>query len=101
MATTSATSSGSLDVNSIVNQLMTVERQPIAKLTAKEASYQAKLSAYGTVKGALSNFQTALQGLIGASKFQSLTATPSDATLFSASATGSAVPGTYSLEVTS
>lgn len=97
---TSATSSPSLDVNSIVSQLMTVERQPIAKLNAREASYQAKLSAYGSVKGAVAGFQTALQGL-SASKFQSLTATPSDASVFSASATSSAVAGTYSLEVTS
>ncbi|BBI98786.1 hypothetical protein FGKAn22_04790 [Ferrigenium kumadai] len=101
MATTSATSSGNLDVNGIVNQLMTVERQPIAKLNTREASYQAKVSAYGSVKGALAGFQTALQGLNSVSKYQSLTATPSDTTVFSASATSSAVAGTYSLDVTS
>ncbi|HXU93656.1 MAG TPA: flagellar filament capping protein FliD [Gallionella sp.] len=99
MATTSATSSGALDVNGIVSQLMTIERQPITKLNTQEASYQAKLSAYGSVKGALASFQTALQGLTSANKFQSLTATPSDTTVFSASATGSAVAGSYSLEV--
>jgi flagellar hook-associated protein 2 len=96
-----ATSTSSLDVNSIVTQLMTVERQPITKLAAKEAGYQAKLSAYGSVKGAVAGFQTALQGLNSASKFQTLTATPSDTTVFSASATSIAVAGTYSLEVTS
>jgi flagellar hook-associated protein 2 len=101
MATTSATSSGALDVNGIVSQLMSIERQPINKLSTQEASYQAKLSAYGSVKGALAGFQTALQGLTSANKFQSLTATPSDTTVFSASATSSAVAGTYSLEVTS
>ena len=65
MATTptSAVGTSSLELNSIVSQLMTVERQPIAKLNAREASYQAKLSAYGSVKGAVSGFQTALQGL--------------------------------------
>lgn len=101
MATTSATSSTNLDVNGIVSQLMTVERQPIAKLNAKEASYQAKLSAYGSVKGAVSTFQSAVQALSNPSIFQSLKATPSDATVFTASAAGSAVAGTYSLEVTS
>ncbi len=95
-----AVSSTNLDVNSIVSQLMTVERQPIARLDVKEASYQAKLSAYGTVKGAVSSFQSAMQGVNSASKFQALTATPSDATVFSASATSIAVAGTYSLEVT-
>ena len=95
------TSTSSLDVNSIVTQLMAVERQPITKLASKEASYQAKLSAYGSVKGAVSGFQTALQGLNSASKFQTLTATPSDTSVFSASATSIAVAGTYSMEVTS
>lgn len=96
-----ATSATNLDVNSIVSQLMAVERRPITKLDAKEAGYQAKLSAYGSVKGAVSGFQTALQGLNSASKFQSLKATPSDATIFSASAASTAVAGSYSLEVTS
>jgi flagellar hook-associated protein 2 len=100
MATTSATSSTSLDVNSIVSQLMTVERQPIKKLDVREASYQAKLTAYGSIKGAVSGFQTALQALNSASRFQGLKATPSDTTVFSASATSSAAAGTYSLEVT-
>jgi flagellar hook-associated protein 2 len=98
MATTSSTG---LDVNSIVSQLMTVERQPIKKLDVREASYQAKLTAYGSVKGAVSSFQTALQSLNSASKFQSLKATSSDTTVFSASATSTAVAGTYSLEVSS
>lgn len=99
MATTSATSSTNIDVNSIVSQLMTVEQQPINKLNAKEAAYQAKLSAYGSVKGAVSSFQTALQGL-GSANFQSFTATSADNAVFSASATSSAVAGTYSMEVT-
>ncbi|MBI5626203.1 MAG: flagellar filament capping protein FliD [Nitrosomonadales bacterium] len=103
MATTSTTATGtsSLDVNSIVTQLMTVERQPIAKLNTREASYQAKLSAFGSVKGAVSGFQSALQGLNSPGKFNTLKATPSDATVVSASATSIAVAGTYSLDVTS
>lgn len=97
---TSATTSTNLDVNSIVSQLMTVERQPITKLNVKEASYQAKLTAYGSVKGAVAGFQSAVQSLSSSSKFQAVKATPSDATVFSASASSIAVAGTYSLEVT-
>lgn len=93
--------SASLDVNGIVSQLMAVERQPLGKLSAKEAGYQAKLSAYGSVKGSFAGFQTTLQGLNNASKFQALTATASDTSVFSASATSNAVAGTYSLEVSS
>jgi len=96
-----ATSATNLDVNSIVSQLMTVERQPINKLNTKEAGHQARLSAYGSVKGAMSSFQTALQGLNNITKFQSLTTTASDTSVFSATAASIAVAGTYSLEVSS
>lgn len=95
------TSTNNLDVNGIVSQLMKVERQPIDKLQAKEVSYQAKLTSYGVVKGALSSFETAVKSLNSTTKFQSLKATSSDDTVFSASTTSIASAGTYSLEVTS
>jgi len=88
-----------LDINSIVSQLMAAERQPLAKFSAQEAGQQARLSAYGSVKSAVSGFQTALNGLNSAARFQSLTATPSDKSFFTASATSIAVAGTYSIEV--
>lgn len=99
--TASATTGTSIDVNSIVSQLMTVEQQPITKLNTQEASYQAKLSAFGTIKGALASFQTILQGLSNASKFQAVNATASDPAVFSATAASTAIAGTYSLDVTS
>ncbi|MDZ4201253.1 MAG: flagellar filament capping protein FliD [Gallionella sp.] len=101
MATQATTSTTNLDVNNIVSQLMTVERQPINKLNAKEASYQAQLSAYGSIKGAVSSFQASLQGLNNVSKFQALKATPSDTSIFTASAISTAVAGSYSVEVSS
>lgn len=100
-AASSVTSTTNLDVNSIVTQLMMVERQPIDKLNLREASYQAKLSAYGSIKSAVSSFDTAVRSLNSTAKFQSLKATPSDATIFSATATSIAVAGTYNLEVSS
>lgn len=96
-----AIGSTNLDINGIVSQLMSVERRPLSKLDTQEASYQAKLSAYGSIKGALSSFQSALAGLNNIGTFQSLKASSSDTTVFSASATSTAVAGTYSLEVTS
>ena len=90
----------SLDVNGLIRQLMAVESQPLTALNRKEAGYQAKLSAYGNVKSALATFQTAVRGLSDLSKFQTLKATPADATIYTASAASTAVAGTYSLEVT-
>lgn len=88
-----------LDVNAIVSQLMAAERRPLALLDQREAAYQAKLSAYGALKGALSSFQTAMEGLADAAKFHAATATAADTSLLTASADGKAVAGSYSVEV--
>jgi flagellar hook-associated protein 2 len=100
MAISSPGIGSGLDVNNIVNQLMTVEQQPLTNLTRKESSYQAKVSALGTIKGALSTFQTSLQALSDPNKFAASRVTPADATLLTATGTASAVNGAYSLEVT-
>lgn len=89
-----------LDVNGIVSQLMAAERQPLTALAKKEQSYNQKLSAFGQVRSVLANFQTALQDLSSGSKFQALSATASDTTVLSASASGKAVPASYQVEVT-
>lgn len=89
-----------LDVNGIVAKLMQIESLPLTQLQNKEASYQAKLSAYGTLKSALSSFQSALQGLSDVARFRALKATPTDTTILSAQAGSSATAGTYSIEVT-
>lgn len=88
-----------LDVNNIVKQLIAVESQPLAGLDNKEAGFQAKITAYGTLKSALSSFQTAQRGLSEIAKFQTIKATPADAAIYTASATTIAVPGSYSIEV--
>lgn len=100
MAISSPGVGSNLDVNSIVSQLMSIERQPLTSLDRKEAGYQAKLSAYGTLKGALSSFQTSVRALSDISKFQTVKASSADTTVLSASASSIAVPGTYSVEVT-
>jgi flagellar hook-associated protein 2 len=88
-----------LDINSIVNQLMSVEQQPLVNLTRKEASFQAKLSAIGNLKGALSTFQGAVRGLVDTSKFQATKVTAADTSIVTASGTSAATPGSHSLEV--
>lgn len=100
MATTSSVASSSvgLDVQSLVSQLMASERRPIDKLNTRVTSYQAKISSFGTLKGLLSGFQTALKGLN--TSFQSVNATSSDTSVASASAGSTAAAGTYALNVT-
>lgn len=100
MASISSPGIGSnLDVNGIVSKLMQVESQPLTALAQKEANYQAKLTAYGSLSGALSSFQSSVSALGSLSKFKSYTATPADSTILSASATSIAAPGNYSITV--
>lgn len=96
----SSTGIGSgLDVNTIVTQLMNAERGPIGILQTKQTANNAKLSAYGTLKSAVSTFQTALKSL-NSTSLGARTATSTSVTTLSASAAADAVPGTYAIEVT-
>ena len=54
---------GTLDVNSLVSQLMTVEAQPLTALQQQETTLQSKISAYGQVASAMSSLQTAIAKL--------------------------------------
>ena len=100
MALSSPGIGSGLDVNNIVTQLMNVEQQPLTLLDQKEASYQAQLSAYGNLRGALAGFQSAVSGLDSLAKFEAVTATPANASVLSASADDNAPVGTHSLNVT-
>lgn len=100
MASLVSTGLGSgLDIEGLVTKLMAVEKQSITKLAAKEASYQAKITAYGTLKGALSTFQTSVSALNSSSAFNTQKATLADSSVASVAASNSASSGTYSLEV--
>jgi flagellar hook-associated protein 2 len=101
MAISAAGIGSNLDVDGIVSQLMAVERQPLTLLAKRETDYQAKLSAYGMLKGALSSFQTVMKEMADGTKFQMLTARPADTSVLTATASASAkaVPGSYSIEV--
>ena len=99
MAISSPGVGSKLDVNSIVTQLMGIESRPLAQLNTREISFQAKLSAFGSIRSALSQFQGAMSSLSFASRFEGATATSSDATAVSASATARAPAGSYAVEV--
>lgn len=102
MATLSSAGIGSgLDVDKLVTQLMTYERTPVTDLDKKEASYQAKLSSYGTLKSSFAALQTAAKALSTPDKFSPTKATVSDTTILGASATSSAVVGSYDVQVLS
>lgn len=97
MATVSSTSA--IDVNSIVSSLMSVEKQPLTLIANQKSTFEAKLSAYGTLKSALSTFQTSVGALASASKFNAQSATSATPSVFTATANGSATIGDYAITV--
>ncbi|WP_324780799.1 flagellar filament capping protein FliD [Thiobacillus sedimenti] len=98
MASVSASTTTAIDVPTLVSQLMAVERQPLDKLNTDVTDTQSKISSFGTLSSLVSGFQTASSNL--SASLQKLAATPSDTGVLSATADSTAVPGTYSVNVT-
>src|SRR5688572_33482814 len=101
MAGITATGLGSnLDVGGLVEKLMEVERQPLAKMDVKKAAAEVKISAYASFRSTLSNFQGTLKALADGSNYAISKGSLEDATVGSVTASATAAAGSYSLEVT-
>jgi flagellar hook-associated protein 2 len=87
-----------LDVEGIVTKLLSIDKQPLVLLDTKEASFQAKLTALGTLSGAVSTFETAASALNNGSSISTTKASSSNTTAVNASAFSTAVPGSYTIE---
>jgi flagellar hook-associated protein 2 len=79
---------------------MAAEQQPLNALATKEAKYHSQLTAYGSLKGALSSLQSSVATLTNPAKFSAVSASIADTTLASVNASSSAMPGSYSINVT-
>lgn len=96
-----ATNSGSgLDVRNLVDQLVAAEGAPVtSRLDRKEVSIQQGLTAIGSFKGALIDFQSSLAPLQKENAFKSISATSSNEEKFTVSAKNNAITGTYDIEI--
>jgi len=103
MATISVGGIGSgLDVNGILEQLVAAERLPTEnRLNFKEATLQAELSAFGSIKSAVSTFQSSLSNLKSASSFTTTGVNVGDTDVLTATTTSVAQEGSYSVETQS
>lgn len=89
-----------LDINSLVAQLVAAEAEPVNKrLDRRESGYQAQISGLGALKSALSELQAALEGLKTTASFKGTSVTSANPERFTASASGDAAPGRFSIEV--
>jgi len=88
-----------LDVQSIVNQLMEIERQPLQRLQVKQSQLQAQISAYGQLKSSVSTFQTAMKDLGSYDALKVFSTDSTNPNVIDLTATSTADLGTYSVEV--
>lgn len=89
-----------LDIDGIVGALVNAEKAPKeAQLKRLEDTSTTKFTALGTLKSALSEFQTALAGLNDIKLFENRTATSSNTGSLTATASKDALPGSYSIDV--
>jgi flagellar hook-associated protein 2 len=89
-----------LDVQSLVSQLVAADRAPAdARLTRQAQGIATGVSSLGSLKGALSSFQSAVSSLSTNAQFQAMSTSTGDNTVFTATATGTAAPGNYNVMV--
>ena len=100
MAISSPGVGSGLDVNSIVTQLVAIERQPLQTLQTKAATLQSQLSLYGTIKSQASALQDAATVLATAANWTVQSATSSNMAAVTVSADSTASSTEFGLEVT-
>lgn len=99
MAITAAGIGSGLDVESIVSQLMALERRPLVSLQQREVERHSELSAFGRLKSVVASFKNAMEGLGDLDKFQVFSASSSDKDVLEASASSDAAQGVFSIDV--
>lgn len=100
MASSGIVGGSTIDVKSLVTQLVAAERKPLDdQLTRASAKNTLQISATSALLGSLSSFQSALNGLRTTTAFSGRATTTTDNTIATASATSSAAPGRYDIEV--
>jgi flagellar hook-associated protein 2 len=97
-ATVSGLTSG-IDWADIISQLMEFQRRPITLLETKKSTWEEKLSTWRATNTRLLALKTEADSLKTSSNFVLKTASSSDEDILTASATTSAVAGTYSITV--
>ncbi|CAI0716711.1 flagellar filament capping protein FliD [Serratia entomophila] len=99
MATISSLGLGSgLDLNGLLDKLTKAEQQRLTPYTSKQSSYNAQITAYGTLKGSLEKFDNLSKEMAKEDFFKGTSATEHDA--FKITTNAKAVPGNYVVEVT-
>lgn len=100
MATISSAGIGSgLDVNTIVSQLVALEKTPLKVLTLKATNLQSQISAFGEIQSQFAALTDVATRISAPATWGARTATSSNSNAATITAGGTAIAGTFSLDV--
>jgi flagellar hook-associated protein 2 len=88
-----------LDVNSMVSQLVALERKPIDLMKVEANKLQTKVSSFGKIQSLASALQDASNALASNTLWTQAAAKSADAGIVAATATNGAQPGNYAVSV--
>ena len=99
MAISAAGVGSGLDVQSIVSQLVAIEKQPLKQLQTKATAFQTQLSLYGKIKSQTSTLGDAAALLAGAGGWNAQKASSSNAAAVGVTASTTAASTAFSVDV--
>ncbi len=92
----------SIDINTVVSQLLARASQPMLTYQTRQSSFQSELTSLTAVQSKLSSLQSTLASFLtvsSSSAFKAKEATSSDESVLTASADATAINGTYNVTV--
>lgn len=89
-----------IDTQSLITQLMYLERAPERLLQTKQTKLQSQIDLYKQIKTALTEFQSSAQSIKTSSTFKGVKAEIGDSSVLTASASSTAMEGVHTVEVT-
>jgi flagellar hook-associated protein 2 len=90
-----------LDTETIIQQMMVIERQPLLKLQSQQAVLAKKKQAWDSIRTRMGTVASRLSSLANLSTLNQKTVSSSNTSVASATASSSAVAGVYDLRVSS
>ena len=93
--------SSGIDSGQIIEQLIAIERRPIVFLENQQLEEELKLQIFGAINTSLLSVKTSAELLSEPSDFDAFNSTSSDTDLVDVSVSGSASPGSFTVEVLS
>ena len=88
-----------IDTNSIITELMKIERRPIDRLENDKNYLQTRLKAFSDFESKLNELKSSFEALDTSREFRSYSVNPASEEFFTVDANSTAAPGSYGIEV--